>query len=326
MEKNSSSQEPDTTDESQNAGAPSNQRATGGVLKSNNTACNKSKEGKAEQREASKRQKLVKILTAESPTNNEGGFYRDPGEDPASEPPPRSSHIPSAEPQPTHRDSVAVDSEQQMDVSPTFSPELHLLSLDYCNFPDIPEKANMHADESESQWADIVDLFGIGRSSSSSSNNVGDFFDIEAYFESICSCKSDSSEQTVDSQPLGWLSDQWEATCSKVRQDEEDVEFTVTPEGMYGGASRCPQMDRQTVLSQQVTAVGDNSTQHSSTQDSQASCTLTGNQHFNFEGVAQSFSVPPHIQHCSIPTPPPHEDDWLFTYILKDRASSDFWE
>lgn len=325
MEKNS--QEPDTTNKSQNAGATNNQRATGVVLNFKNTACNKSKEGTAEQREASERCKLVEILTAESPTNNKGGFHGDPVEDPASEPPPRPSRTPSAEPRPTHRDSVEVDCDHQMDVSLTFSPELHLLSLDYCNFPDIPEKMEMHGDESESQWADVVDLFGIG-SSSSSSNNVGGFFDIGAYFESICSCKSDSSEQTVDSQPLGWLSDQWEGTCSNARLDEQDVELTVTPEGTYGSVSSCPQMDRQTVViqSQQPTAEIHNSSPHSSTQGSQASCTLTGNQHFHFEGVAQSFSVPPHIQHCSIPTPPPHEDDWLFTYILKDRASSDFWE
>lgn len=305
-----------------------------------------------EQGEGSKRHKLVEILTAESPTNNERGIHGDPGEDPASEPPPKSSHTPSADSQQTQRDSFAVDCDHQIDVSPTFSPELHPLSLDYCNFPDIPEEPEVNGDVSESQWADVVDLFGFGSSSgSSSSNNVGGFFDIEAYFESICACKSDSGEHAVNGQPLGWSSDQWEDTCSNKRQDEEEVELTATPEETYGGASSCPEMERQTVFSgaqcgatqneeaclssfrtsqcfvqsQQPAAASHYSTQHSSTQGLQASCTLMGNQHFTFEGVAQSFSVPPHVQHCSIPTPPPHEDDWLFTYILKDGGSSDFW-
>lgn len=324
MEKNSSSQESDTTDKSQNAGALTNQSPTGGISKSKDVACNNRKEGRVEQREATKRHKVVEILPAESPTNSKGGVHGDPGEDPGSEHPARSSHTSSAQPQSTHRDSVTVDCDHEMDVSPTFSQELHLLSLDCCNFPDIPERTEMPGDESENQWADVVDLFGTG---SSSSNNYGAFFDIEAYFESICSCKSDSSEQTVDGQPLGWSSDPWEETCSNARQDEEDVEFTVTPEGTYGGASTCPQIDRQTVFiqNQELTAVTHNSTQGSSSQGSPASCTLT-DKHFNFEGVAQSFSVPPHTQQCSIPSLPPHEDDWLFTYILKDRSSSDFWK
>lgn len=313
MEKKSSSQESDTTDESQNASALTNQSPTGGISKSKNMACNNRKEGRVEQRETTKRHKVIELLPAESPTNSKGGVHGDPGEDPA-----RSSHTSSAQPQPTHRDSVTVDCDHQMDVSPTFSQELHLLSLDYCNFPDVPERTEMHGDELESRWADVVDLFGTG----SSSNNYGAFFDIEAYFESICSCKSDSSEQTVNGQPLGWSSEQWEETCSNARQDEEDVEFPVTPEGTYGGASTCPQIDRQTVFiqNQKLTTVT-----HNSSQGSPASCTLT-DKHFNFEGVAQSFSVPPHTQHCSIPSLPPHEDDWLFTYILKDRSSSDFWK
>lgn len=321
VEKNTSSQESDTTDESLNAAAPSNQSPTGGISKSKNMASNNSKQGRVEQREASKRHKLVEILTAESPMNHEGGFHGDTGEDPASEHPPSPSHhTPSAHTQLTHRDSVTVGCDHQMDVSPTFSANLHQ-SLDYCNFPEIPENVEMHGDESESQWEDVVDFFGTD--SSSSSSNAGDFFDFEAYFESICLCKSDSSEQTVDGQPLEWSSDQWEETCSNAWRDEEDVDFTVPPEETYTGASSCPQIERQTVFiqSQQPSAVKHSSTQHSS---AHSSCTLTDSQHFNFEGVAQSFSVPPHIQYCSVPTLPPHEDDWLFA--LKDKAVSEFWE
>lgn len=298
VEKNPSSPEPDTTDQLQNADAPSSEGATGGVSKSKSPAC-KSREGRVEQIEAGKRHKRVELLPAESPMNNKRTFHGDPGEDTIYEPPPRSSNTPSADPL-THRESV--DCDLQMDASPIFPPELHLLSLDDCNFPDMLEKAELHGDKSESQWTDVVDLFGIG-SSSSSSNSTAGFFDIEAYFESICSCKSDSSEQTAP-------------TCAYTRQDEEDVDFTVTPEGSYGGASG------QAVFlpSQQPTAVN-----HNSTQGVEASCTLAGNQRFNFEGVAQSFSVSPHAQHCRIPTPPPQEDDWLFTYI-KDRALSDIWQ
>lgn len=356
-EKNPSSQEADATDESnhssQNAGALNAQRSAGGVAKSKNTACSKSNGGKAEQREGSRRHKLVEISAAESPMSNEPGIHGDPGDDPACEPPPKPSNTPSANSQQTQRDSVAVDFDHQIDVPPTFSPELHPLSLDYCNFPDIPEEPEMNGDASESPWADVVDLFGIG--SSSGSNNVGGFFDIEEYFESICACKSDSGEHGVDGQPFGWPSDQWEDNCGNKWQDEEEVDLTATPEETNEGASNCPEMERQMVFSdvqcgaaqneearlsssrtsqcftqsqqsQQPTAATHCSTQSNLSQGSQASCTLMGNQHFTFEGVAQSFSVPPHVQHCSIPTPPPHEDDWLFTYILKDGASSDFWE
>lgn len=317
VEKNSSSQEPDTTDQFHKG-------AASGISMSK-SATSKSNDARVEQKEASKTHKPEELITVEpSVTTERGrGSHGDSGEDPTDEHPPRSSNAPSAQPQPTNQDSV--DCDHQMDVSSTFPPELHLLSLDYCNFPDILEKPELLGDKSESQWADIVDLFGIG---SNSSNKMADFFDIEAYFKSICSSKSDSSEQTVDGQSAEWSSDQWEETCTNARQDEEDVELTVTPEGVCGGTTSHPQMDGQAcfIQSQQPTAVTHNSTQRSTRLDSETSCTLMANQHSNFEGVAQSFSVSPHIQRCSIPTPPPHEDDWLFTYILKDRASSDFWQ
>uniref|UniRef100_A0A3Q2R2P5 Uncharacterized LOC110368719 n=1 Tax=Fundulus heteroclitus TaxID=8078 RepID=A0A3Q2R2P5_FUNHE len=55
-----------------------------------------------------------------------------------------------------------------------------------------------------------------------------------------------------------------------------------------------------------------------------SSCMLVDNLNPTpFEGVAQSFPVPPpppHHQHRPVPTPP-HEDDWLFPDILKDRQS-----
>lgn len=286
-----------------------------------------SKEGKAEQREGSKPHQLVETLTGESSTNTHQGIRGDPGEGPASGPSPKPPHAPSADSQVTRQDSSAVDCDHQDHVSPISLSELHPpLPEDYCCMSDIPEAPELDGDVLESQWADAADLFGIG----SSTNSVGVFFDIEAYFESICVCQSDSSNLAVEGEPFGWSSDQWEETCSNARQCEESAELAVTPEGVHGGVPGCPVSERQTALSGVQCGATQNAealATHNSTQGSQAPHLPMANQHFTFEGVAQSFAAPlQNIQRCSIPTPPPHEDDWLFSNILKDAATSHFWE
>lgn len=316
------------------------------------TTCNKKKQSKTEQREESKREKLVEFLPIDSSMGYKQGIHHS-----SNKSLPQSSNILSDDSETTHQDSGFVQFDHTADMSPTFSPEPHQLSFDSCNFSmqtstDISvctEAQENVADVSESQWMDIVDLFGAGN------KNLGGFFDVEAYFESICACQSDNDKHGIDAEHFGFSGESeglTEKTCSNASKDD-NFQF-VAAEDICEDASSCQEIEVQTlnnvqrglrqnedaaethlnsfrtshciIQNQLPTAIhcqGDISTHHGS--QGRGPCMLTNNQTFTpFEGVAQSFTVPLNgIKHYTIPTPP-HEDDWLFTYILEDGTSSDY--
>lgn len=301
------------------------------------TTCNKKKQSKAEQKEENKRERLVEFL----PIDCSMGYKHHSNNESL----PQSSNILSGDSETTHQDSGFVHFDHTADMSPTFSPEPHQLSLDSCNFSmqtstDISactEARENVAEVSESQWTDIVDLFRVGN------KNVEGFLDIEAYFESICACQSDNDENGINAGHFLGLT---EKTCSNTSEDD-NFQF-VAAEDICEDASGCQETEVQRGLRQNEEAAethfntfrtshciiqnqlptaihhqADVSTQHSS--QGRSPCMLTNNQTFTpFEGVAQSFTVPLHgVKHYTIPTPP-HEDDWLFTYILEDGTWSDY--
>lgn len=306
------------------------------------TTCNKKKQSKAEQKEESKMEKLIEFLPIDSSMGYKQGIHHSSNK---SLPP--SSNILSGDSETTHQDSGFFQFDHTADMSPTFSTEPHQLSLDSCNFSmqtstDISactEAQENVADVSESQWTDIVDLFGVGN------KNLGGFLDVEAYFESICACQSDNDEHGIDAEHFG-LSGQSEGlTAKNCSNTSEDDSFQfVAAEDICEDAPSCQETGlRQNedaaethfnsfrtshciIQNQLPTAIncqGDISTHHNS--QGRGPCMLTNNQTFTpFEGVAQSFTVPLYgVKHYTIPTPP-HEDDWLFTYILEDGTSSDY--
>lgn len=316
------------------------------------TTCNKKKQSKAEQKEENKREKLVELLPIDCSTGYKQGIHHSNNESL-----PQSSNILSGDSETTHQDSGFVQFDHTADTSPTFSPEPHQSSLDSCNFlmqtsTDISactEAQENVAEVSESQWTDIVDLFRVGN------KNVEGFFDVEAYFESICASQSDNDERGIDAEHFGFSSQSeglTEKTCSNTSEDD-NFQF-VAAEDICEDASSGQDIEVQTlnnvqhgprqngdaaethfntfrtshciIQNQLPTAIhcqGDVSTHHSS--PGRSPCMLTNNQTFTpFEGVAQSFTVPLHgVKHYTIPTPP-HEDDWLFTYILEDGTWSDY--
>ncbi|KAA8591677.1 hypothetical protein FQN60_017051, partial [Etheostoma spectabile] len=86
---------------------------------------------------------------------------------------------------------------QNVDSSPSFSPELSPLSINPCDFSvqlltDIStctQAQKSIADISESQWTDIMDLFSVGN------KDLGGCMDVEAFFESICACQGDAGQE-----------------------------------------------------------------------------------------------------------------------------------
>lgn len=241
---------------------------------------------------------------------------------------------------------------QDVDVSPSFSPALSPLSLDSCDlsvqmFTDISARTHSQksiADIAESQWTDIMELF------SGSSSDVGGSMDVEAYFESICSCQSDAGQEiSVDEFTFSDQSDGLTERMCYNKYESEDVECErgdyryVNAHSYQGDQGLSISQSAETQLGNfrqaQSSDIGQNQlhrsinyhydvTELQTDQHPQVEspCMLGNCQnhiHFTpFEGVAQSFSAPPHNpEHRAIPTPP-HEDDWpLFTDILKDRKS-----
>ncbi|XP_075965503.1 chromosome 16 C19orf85 homolog [Anarhichas minor] len=274
------------------------------------------------------------------------------------------SHLKSAnnlseDSQTTQQDSGFIQFNQNVDTSPSFSPELSPLSLDLCDFSiqmftDIStcmQGQKSIAGISESQWTDIMDLFSVG------SKDLGGCTDVEAYFESICACQGDA-RQEVGADDVGF------AAQSESFGNRSELEELHCETGEYRYQYRChgdqglstnhflrdqrssqaPKQNEDAAETQfnhfkpnQETDILQNEFPTSITHHYYASelqtyqhpqvespCMLVNNQNFTpFEGVAQSFSVPLHNpEHCPIPTPP-NEDEWLFTDILKDRKSLD---
>lgn len=247
---------------------------------------------------------------------------------------------------------------QNVDMSPVFSPGLSPLSLDSCDFSiqmltDISActqtRKNM-ADVSESPWTEILDLFSVGN------KDLAGCMDVEAYFESICACQGDVGREVgADDDGFVHRSDSvTERICSNtsevedLRLEPDEYEYGYSFHGDQGLTIN----HFQSVLRQNENAAEAHFNSFKASQGAniiqnqlptliryhcdasglqtyqqpqeESPCMLADNQLFTpFEGVAQSFSVPPHdAEHRPIPTPP-HEDDWLFTDILKDRKSPD---
>lgn len=326
-------------------------------------ATRKNNQSKGRQKKESRNHKLVKFTPLSSPTDTDyyHGAELFQTEYYDEESALKSANNLSEDSQTTQQDSGFIQFGQNVDVSPSFSPELSPLSLDSCDFSiqmftDISActkaQKNM-ADISESQWTDIMDLFSVG------SKDLGGCMDVEAYFENICACQGDAGQE-VGADDVGF-SDQADSFTERICSDRSEAEDLQTGEYRYEYAYSC-HGDQGLTLNHFQSALrqtGDAAeTQLNNFESSQATdiiqnqlptsisynydaselqtyqhpqeespCMLVNcenNQNFTpFEGVAQSFSVPLHNpEHRPIPTPP-HEDDWLFTDILKDRKSPD---
>ncbi|XP_045900000.1 uncharacterized protein LOC123967801 [Micropterus dolomieu] len=271
----------------------------------------------------------------------------------------KSANNLSEDSQTTQQDLAFIQLSQNVDVSPSFSPELSPLSLDSCDFSiqmftDIstctPAQKNI-TDFSESQWTDITDLFSVG------SKDSGGFMGVEAYFDSICACQDDAG-QDVGANDVGFA-DQSDSLTETIYSNRPEVEDLHSETGEYDysfhGDQELTINHFQSVLRRNEDAPGTQCNNFKPSQGTdiiqnqlptpisyhysaselqmyqhpqeESPCMLMkyeNNPNFTpFEGVAQSFSVPlRNPEHCPIPTLP-HEDDWLFTDILKDRKSPD---
>lgn len=217
---------------------------------------------------------------------------------------------------------------QNVDMSPVFSPQLSPLSLDSCDFTDTSTCTEVQrniADISEAQWTDILDFFSVG------SMELGSCVDVEAYFESICACQGEAGQE------VGAEVENLHCEAGECRYDDgyschADQSLTINhflrqnedaSETQFNSFKPPGIIDQlQTSVNLHCTASELQTYQHP---QEESSCMLVNNQNFRpFEGVAQSFSAPLLIPELRpIPTPP-HEDDWLFTDILKDWKSLDF--
>lgn len=271
----------------------------------------------------------------------------------------KSNNNLSGESQTDQMDSHVTQFSQNVDISPVFSPGLSILSFDSCDSPiqclftDIPTCTQAQKnipDISENQWADIMDLFSV------SSKDFAGCMDVEAYFESICECQSDAGQE-VCAGDIGFV-DQSESLTERICSDRSedlhceadeyrheyacscrgDQDLTINP---LNGAPRQTDDAAKTHFNSLKPSQGTDITQNqlcTSTSyhynmlelqtyqhpQEESTCMLVNNQHFTpFEGVAQSFSVPPFTAEDRPIQTPPQEDDWLFTDILKDRESPD---
>ncbi|XP_043971897.1 uncharacterized protein LOC122830559 [Gambusia affinis] len=194
---------------------------------------------------------------------------------------------------------------QNEDDSPPFSPELSPLSLDSCDF-SAQLLTDLSTNTEQETIRDITELF---------TDSVG-HMDVESYFETICPRRV---EDII-------LSGNFTGLEENMQPDEVEPEcsFGFSCEEDRGGTAhyvrRNPGNSRQLRQSEYKASTSIYSVAELQTHP-EGSCCILGND-LNvapFEGVAQSFPVPPPQQERrSVPTPP-HEDDWLFPDILKDR-------
>ncbi|CAB1448846.1 unnamed protein product [Pleuronectes platessa] len=175
---------------------------------------------------------------------------------------------------------------QNTDTSPSFSPELSPLSLDSCDFSIQMFTDVSPCTQAQRSIADIAESpwADIMDLFSVGGKDLGGCLEVGTYFQSICAeVGADDSTFT----------------------DQTDLAPNQLPT-----STSCYYMT--------------NLQTHQPTEDL-SPCKLLNcdkNQRFTpFEGVAQSFSAPLHNPvHHPVPTPP-HEQDWLFPDILKERKS-----
>ncbi|XP_039476185.1 uncharacterized protein LOC120442857 isoform X1 [Oreochromis aureus] len=240
---------------------------------------------------------------------------------------------------------------QNVDISPSFSPELSPLSLDSCDFSiqvltdlaGCAQAQKSYSNFSEGQLTDIMEPFSIDN------KDLGDCTDIEAYFESICACHGDDDDIFGDRShnftevddlhcegecryeyayaDQGLTSDHFQGNHSSsvtLRQG------AYTEEEQFNTFKLCQSTDINQKQIPSSVSYHYNATQLQAYQCSQEESTCMqvnceNNLQFTpFEGVAQSFTVPlNNAELRPIPTPP-QEDNWLFTDILKDRKSPSY--
>lgn len=305
----------------------------------------KNNQSRGRQKKGNENHKLVEFTFMSSPKGinyyHEAEHYEDGN--PLKTPSNLSEHTQTA-----LQDSAFI---QNVDISPSFSPALSLLSLDSCDlsvqmFTDTSACTHSQksiADIAESQWTDIMDLF------SGSSSDIGGCGDVEAYFESICSCQTDAGQEiSVDEFTFSDQSDSLTERMCNNRYEPEDVQCERGDYRYVNAYSY--QGDQGLSKNQTAETQFSNFKQAQSSDMAQNQLHRSINYHYNmselqmyqhpqeetpcmlgncqnplnltpFEGVAQSFSATLHNpEHRPILTPP-HEDDWLFTDILKDRKS-----
>ncbi|XP_041843447.1 uncharacterized protein LOC121641405 [Melanotaenia boesemani] len=253
---------------------------------------------------------------------------------------------------------------QNEDILPSFSPELSSLSLDSCDFSvqmltDLSVCTQSQKDTAEGQLTDIMDLFTAANKDSESCLDVEK--DVECYFDSIGAYQGDGGLEVSADDDVTFAVLSHSFTGVEDLHSEGDEYRCGYGYSCYGdqvlatnylqGNQRNSQTLRQSEYTAEKQFTHVKPTQSTNTNQDQLfasisyHCNITQlqtNQHSQeespcmlvnsennlnftpFEGVAQSFSAPPHDpEYRPIPTPP-GEDDWLFTDILKDRKSPGF--
>lgn len=307
----------------------------------------KNNQGKGRKKTESGNHELVEFTSFSSPTGTDyygaeffhTEFYNN-------ESPLKSINNLSENTQTAPQNSSFIQFGHNVDTSPPFSPELSPLSLDSCDFSiqmftDISTCAQAQksiADIAESPWTDIMDLFSV------SNKDSGGCVDVDAYFESICACQGDEGPE-VGAEDLTFAdqSDSFTERMCSDRSEVEDLhceraehryEYLYSCHGDQGStinhaaetqfnsfSFKPPQCsdNAQNQLPASISCQYNVSHLQMYQQSEEESLCVLAN-FTPFEGVAQSFSAPLHNpEHRPIPTPP-HEDDWLFTDILKDRT------
>lgn len=251
-------------------------------------------------------------------------------------------------------DSSFIQFNSNVDISPSFSPELSPLSLDSCDFSIqmftelsgcTPAQRGI-ADVNEGQLTDILDLISVGNKDSEGC------MDVEAYFESICECQGDAGQEaglhdvTFAEQSDGFAEveglhcDGGEYTyeCGYSCHGDQDrtsdyiLNWSAERQNVYTAQGQSHSKD---IIQHQAPASINchfNTAQQQTYRQSQKeSDCMQVNCKYNpqftpFEGVAQSFSAPLHNPEIRPVPTPPQDEDWLFTDILKDRTSPDYQE
>ncbi|KAK2844656.1 hypothetical protein Q5P01_011315 [Channa striata] len=306
--------------------------------KSQSSTCAARKNSRSKGTKKSQHHKVVEFTHASSPKDND--CYR------RAELLHTSQHYEPTSTFSDHAHTVLQDAGcvQNVDISPSFSP----LSLDSCDFSiqmftDISASTHSQrsvADFAETQWTDIMDLF-------SGNNDTGGCMDVEAYFESICACQGDGGQETGDytfshqsdnltennrfesQNPHCARGEYRRVNAFSCHEDQGQPVDHHTAETQFTHFKPAQDVDITQRQLQTLIDYHHNVSELQACQRPQEEthCMLghcENQQNFTpFEGVARSFSAPLHNpEHRPIPTPP-HEDDWLFTDILKDRKSPD---
>lgn len=281
-------------------------------------------ESQAGQQQADKTGKLAGIPSSSCGTSHQPSAQ---GHCP-SRPPETASDSQTAQP-----DSASIPSTQDLDASPAGSPGLDPLSPEPCDlsdlhwtFSDTPACTRGQksiVDISESQWSEMVELLSVG-------GPDGAMAEVEAYFESICACRGEEEmaefgfADFFDSctENAGEAASEGGDGCEYVDEDGRDCQGAAQRQNQ-GGVSAA----RVAVEQQLPAALGYRSDgselQACQHPQGRGPCALGSRIHFTpFEGVAQSFTVPPDDGRPRASPTLPREEDWPFTDILEDRAST----